>query len=56
MIKTDMSVCVGKKNGCDVWRVVWAHENHYVVKWNKKLISVDKDIEEKNYTYTQLIR
>lgn len=56
MKKTMFSVCVGKKNGYDVYRVVWEDDGHYVIKWNNKIINVDADINNKNYTYTEYLR
>ncbi len=56
MRKTDKMVCVGKKSGYDVWRVVFEQNNRYYVKWNKQIIDVTKDIEENNYTYASSIR
>lgn len=51
MTKTDMKVCVGKKNGYDVYRVVYKENDHYYIKWNNEIINVDKDISERHYTY-----
>ena len=51
MKKTNMKVCVGKKNGYDVYRIVYMADGHYYVKWNKTLINVDDDIKIHNFTY-----
>lgn len=50
MKRTDMMVCVGKRNGYDVWRVVFTTGGHFYVKWKKQLICVDKDIDEHNFS------
>lgn len=57
MKKTVWSVCVGKKGGVDIYRVVWRDaDGHYYVKWNKKLINVDADFEAHNFTYTVYVK
>lgn len=51
MKRTDMRVCVGKRNGYDVYRVVYTIDGHYFVKWNNNTINVDDDIKSHRYTY-----
>lgn len=51
MKRTNIRVCVGKKNGYDVYRVVYTIDGHYFVKWNNKTVNVDDDIKSHRYTY-----
>ena len=51
MKKTNMKICVAKKNGYDVYRTVYKADGHYYIKWNKTVINVDDDIKERNFTY-----
>ena len=37
MKRTNMKVCVGKKNGYDVYRMVYTVDGHYFVKWNTNI-------------------
>ena len=54
MKRTDMLLCVGKKNGYDVWRTVYTTGDHYFVRWNGSLMNVDDDIKN-HYTAAKQI-
>ena len=49
MKRTDMKVCVGKRNGYDVYRAVYISDGHYFVKWNNAIVNVDDDIRSRNF-------
>ena len=43
MKRTEYEVCVGKKNGYDVYRTVLTDGKRFYVRWNKELINVTDD-------------
>ena len=47
---TDMMVCVGKKDGYDIYRKVYFDGSHYYIRWNNQQIIVDEDVQNKRYT------
>lgn len=51
MKKTDMMVCVGKKNGYDVYRTVFEKDGHFFVKWNNDTVNVDEEIENRKFVH-----
>ena len=51
MKKTNMLICVGKKNGYDIYRVVFKNGEHYFIKYKNCLINVDTDVRNGEYTY-----
>lgn len=41
MKRAGFNVCVGKKNGYDIYRAVYIQDGHYFVKMDKQLHNVD---------------
>jgi hypothetical protein len=54
--RTKFSVCVGKKDGYDVYRVVWAYKSHFYIKWNGEWINVDREMNNHEYYHTELLK
>lgn len=50
MKKAGFYVCVGKKNGCDIFKPVYIQDDHYFVKMDKKVHNVDHLVANKYYT------
>lgn len=53
MYRTDLMIMVGTKNGYPIYRTVFIDKGRYVVKWNHKVIDVQKDVNERTYVYTK---
>lgn len=54
--KTPYSVCVGKRSGVDIYRVVWAYKGHFYIRHNGKDLNVDREINERAFTYTDFLK
>lgn len=54
--KTPYSVCVGTKNLYPIYRVVWAYKGHFYIRHNGKDLNVDREINERQFTYTENLR
>lgn len=55
LTRTPYKIMVAKHNGYPVYRTVYESDGHYFIRYGGKLINVDQDMEDHNYSRKEQI-
>lgn len=50
LTRTPYKIMVAKHNGYPVYRTVYESDGHYFIRYGGKLMNVDQDMEDHNYS------